>query len=204
MQEVAASQTAMQEVAASQTAMDTVAASLTALDVVAASQDAANIVAASTTAVSAIVDASSSGIDSVPITNNASIYLAELAGGGGGGGSRFDNAGSGGEGGDTTFHESVAEGGGDGRAFDTDQPANSGRGLINTPDVEIDSSTGGGSSGGRSTNAQDGGDGGFVFALIVNPDRQSLNLNVGTGGFGRDNSDPGTDGFANIFTPNVF
>jgi hypothetical protein len=203
MQAVAASQTAMQEVAVSQTAMEEVAASQTALQEVAGSQTAGNAVASSGTAVSVIETASSSADNSVPGPDNAPIYIAELRGGGGGGGDTF-NGGSGGDGGDTTFHESTAEGG-EGAIAGSDQTSPSGRGLANAPDVVISSTTGGGGDGKNNQKNGEGGDGGFVKALIMNPDRQSLSLTVGDGGSrGSRFVNPGGDGSATILTPNAF
>jgi hypothetical protein len=205
MQEVAASQTAMQEVAASQTAMQEVAASQTALEEVAASQTAGDAVASSGTAVSVFEAESASGDNSVPGPNNAPIYIAQLSGAGGAGGDDSgQTVGSGSPGTDTTFHESLAEGGdgGDQNNFGT---APAGRGIANPPDVLINSVTGGGSAGGRDATAEAGGDGGFVKALIMNPERDSLSLSIGNGGttpgdFARD----GEDGSATIFTPSIF
>jgi hypothetical protein len=216
MGEVAASQTAMQEVVSSQTARDTVVGSQTAvqvvagsevaLDVVAASQTATSSVANSQTAVDAIESVSSSGSNSVPISNNATIYVAELKGGGGGGGDDntvpFSETGSGQDGGDTTFHQSVAEGGEGGPKNGS---ASDGGGGVSSPDVPISITTGGGGSGGGGASAPGGGDGGFVKALIVNPNRQSLSLFVGgIGNGGANDGGDGEGGSATIFTPNVF
>jgi len=204
MQEVAASQTALQEVVASQTAMQEVANSQTALQEVAASQTAGDAVASSGTAVSVIEAASSSAFNSVPGPDNAPIYIAELRGGGGGDGDSANRE-NGTPGGDTTFHESTAEGG-DGGIEGVSGKADSGNGISAPPDVAIDAITGGGASGGGGRQQQNGGDGGFVKALIMNPERDSLSLTVGNGGDGGpvNSSLDGDDGSATIFTPNIF
>jgi hypothetical protein len=202
--EVVISQTAMQEVAASQTAMQEVAASQTAMEEVAGSQPARDAVASSGTAVSVIEAASSSVLDSTPSTNNAPLYIAELSGAGGGGAQDFEGDFNGGDGSDTTFHESVAEGGAGGNA-NLGGSAPDGSGFAGTQDVVIDSITGGGGAGGAGKSAQSGGDGGFVKALIINTERDSLSLVIGTGGpRGNRRADNGTDGSTTIFTPNVF
>lgn len=199
MQEVAASQTAMDTVAASQTAMQEVAASQNAMDTVAASQTAKSAVAASSTAISAIEAASTSGSNSVPITNSASIYVAELLGGGGGGNGGDLN---GDDGGDTTFNQSAGRGGQGALASrDGDNRGAS----VSSPDVLITEQVGGGGSGGASgSSGEFGGSGGFAKVLIANPNRNTLSLSVGGGGSSSGDGLPGEDGSATIFTPNAF
>jgi hypothetical protein len=187
----------------SQTAMDEVAASQTALDSVASSSTANIAVAGSSTAVSAIETASTSGSNSVPITNSASIYVAELAGAGGGGGDRdFERNGD--KGGDTIFNQSVGVGG-DGGQGSPSISGDDGGANVSSPDVLINEIVGGGGNGGSGAGGGgNGGDGGFAKALICNPNRNTLSLSIGSGGIHAANAIDGEDGSATIFTPNAF
>jgi hypothetical protein len=198
--EVFASQTAMQEVAASQTAMQEVLASQTALSEMAASQAAGNALASSAVAVSTFEAASTSGNNSVPAPTDSPMYIAELSGGGGGGTSSFyGNYDPGTDGSDTTFHETTAGGGDAGGGSD----GSDGGFTVNSPDILINGSNFGGADGGYGGGqGGDGGNGGFVKALIMNPDQQTLSLNIGNGGSSTDpQAGDGDNGSATIFTP---
>lgn len=210
--DVTADQTIMQSIAGDEVAIrmlsshpngaQKMAQSQTALDAVGASQTAKTAVAASQVAVSAIENASTSASGSIPITNTASFYVAEITGGGGGGYDAFEGR-DGSDGTATTFHQLVAEGG-----AGSDSPnGEDGDAIVSSPDEPVKAVDGGANNGGdgrTSGSGSNGGDGALIKALVINPEQDALTLTVGSGGAGGGLADGGGDGSATIFTPNVF